>query len=37
LSRTGIGAPGIHHLFAAGTKFIRDRYCTIPKRKTVAG
>jgi hypothetical protein len=33
LARTGAGAPGVHHLFAAGMKFIRDRYCTIPEGK----
>jgi hypothetical protein len=33
LARTGAGAPGVHHLFAAEIKFISDRYCTIPGRK----
>jgi hypothetical protein len=33
LARTGAGAPGVHHLFAAEIKFIRERYCTIPRRK----
>jgi hypothetical protein len=33
LARTGAGAPGVHHLFAAEMEFIRDRYCTILEGK----
>jgi hypothetical protein len=33
LARAGAGAPGIHRLFAAETKFISNQYCTIPERK----
>jgi hypothetical protein len=33
LARTGAGAPGVHHLFAAERDLIRDRYCMVLERK----